>query len=199
MAFVGNKVREAKKYQAVSPRQYSQNEIKELVIKASCGNFSAFGTLYEIYLDRIYRYVYYQINDRMAAEDITEDVFVKAWKSIQSCRGREATFSAWLYRIAHNHLVNILRRENKQTSIEKVELVEIDDAEEKYQASVDYRDLLVNIRALPPKQKQVLVLKFVEGMDNREISEITGKKEGAIRVLQMRALTTLRKKLGQVV
>ena len=166
MATVGNKVREGKKYRAAAAGRPSQKDIEGLVIKASGGNFTAFGELYEIFLDRIYRYVYYQINDRMAAEDITEDVFVKAWKSIQSCRGKEATFSAWLYRIAHNHLVNVLRRENKQTSIEKIMFVEISDTREKYEAAADCRKLLAGIKVLPPKQKQVVVLKFIEGMDN---------------------------------
>jgi len=66
------------------------------------GDVEAFGILYNTFVNQIFRYVFYQINDRMKAEDITQEVFIKSWKSIQTCRGKEDTFSAWLYRIAHN-------------------------------------------------------------------------------------------------
>lgn len=197
MAVVCNKVKEGKKLQAAAKKkEYSRCDIIELVEKAIGGSFLAFGELYSIYLDRIYRYVYYQINDRMAAEDITEDVFVKAWKAIKSCKGKEATFSSWLYRIAHNHLVNTLRRENKLTSIENIEVTGINKPEVIAEANAEYQELMRNITCLPENQKQVIIFKFIEGMDNREIGKITGKSEGAIRISQMRALASLREKLG---
>ena len=81
-----------------------------LVDQAASGNFNAFGQLYEMFLDKIYRYAYYQVKDKMTAEDITETVFMKAWKRIATCKGHGATFSAWLYRIAHNQIVDRLER-----------------------------------------------------------------------------------------
>ena len=197
MAVVCNKVKGKKKLRvAVEQKEYSQSEIIEFVKKAIGGSFIAFGEIYNIYLNRIYRYVYYQINDRMAAEDITEDVFVKAWKAIKSCNGKEATFSSWLYRIAHNHLVNTLRRENKLTSIENIEVTGMNKPEVVAEANAEYQELMRNITCLPENQKQVIILKFIEGLDNREIGKVTGKSEGAIRISQMRALATLREKLG---
>jgi RNA polymerase sigma-70 factor (ECF subfamily) len=171
-------------------------KIVGLIEEASGGNIKAFGELYSIYLDRIYRYVLYQVGDRMTAEDITEDVFIKAWRAIRSCRGKEKTFSTWLYRIAHNHLINTRRHRGRLMSIEKNNMVEVMDPKQKVEAKIEYRELLKTIKCLPQNQKQVIILKFIEGLDNREIGRIMSKNEGAIRVSQMRALTTLREKLG---
>lgn len=197
MSVICNKVREGEKTQATTTTETdNQSEIVRLVEKASVGNFEAFGELYSIYLERIYRYIFYQVNDKMTAEDITEEVFIKAWKAIGSCKGKEKTFLSWLYRIAHNHLIDTLRYMKKFTSIEKDNLVEIIGPEQEIEAKTEYQELLETITCLPKNQKQVIILKFIEGLDNREIGKIMGKSEGAIRVSQMRALATLREKLG---
>ena len=181
---------------AAGAREYGQADIEKLVAKASGGNFQAFGDLYSIFLDRIYRYVYYQIHDKMSAEDLTEEVFVKAWNAIGSCHGREKTFSAWLYRIAHNHLVSTVKASRKFSSLDAVDLNRFADAKQKVETHADCKELLERIANLPENQKQVIILKFIEGMENREIAGVMGKREGAIRVLQMRALATLRKEPG---
>jgi len=171
-------------------------EIAGLIEEASGGNIKAFGELYSIYLDRIYRYIFYQVRDRMTAEDITEEVFIKAWRAIRSCKGKEKTFSTWLYRIAHNHLINTRRHMGRLMSVEKNNFVDVMDPKQKVEAKLEYRELLETITCLPQNQKQVIILKFIEGLDNREIGRIMSKNEGAIRVSQMRALSTLREKLG---
>jgi RNA polymerase sigma-70 factor (ECF subfamily) len=190
-----NKVRGIKKAQTTAaPKTYSQSEITNLIEKAVGGNFSAFGELYSVYLDQIYRYVFYQVKDKMTAEDITEEVFIKAWKAISSCKGKEKTFLPWLYRIAHNHLINTLRVMKKCTPIEKIE---ISDPKQEIFVDSEYRELLETINCLPGNQKQVIILKFIEGLDNRAIAKIIKKSEGAVRISQMRALATLRQKLGK--
>lgn len=198
MPVVCTKVRGRKKTQATATaKDYSQSEIIRLVEKAAGGNFEAFGELYGVYLDRIYRYVFYQINNKMAAEDITEEVFLKAWKAIGSCKGKEKTFSSWLYRIAHNQMVNTLRGANKVTSLDKENSVDITDPKQDVAVNMEYQELLETMAGLPTNQRQVLILKFIEGLNNREIGKITGKSEGAIRITQMRALALLKKKLGK--
>ena len=89
---------------------YDEAEITRLVERAAGGDFEAFGELYSIYLDRIYRYVFYQVKDKMTAEDLIEEIFIKAWKAIGSYRGKGLAFSSWLYRIAHNYLVDYFRK-----------------------------------------------------------------------------------------
>ncbi|MFC1931562.1 RNA polymerase sigma factor [Chloroflexota bacterium] len=173
----------------------SQSKVVQLIKRTINGDCEAFGELYSMYLDRIYRYVFYQVKDKMTAEDITEEVFIKAWNAIGSCKGREKTFSAWLYRIAHNRMVDIFRSQEKERPVEIDTVAEVVSAGREVETDMEHRELLDSIAQLPPNQKQVIILKYIEGLDNPEIERITGKKQGAIRVLQMRALTTLRERL----
>jgi len=177
----------------VSP---DQEKITNLVDRAADGDFEAFGDLYSIFLTRIYRYVFYQLKDKMTAEDITEEVFVKAWDSIDSCKGKGQTFSAWLYRIAHNQIVDNLRKQRKYVVAEVEIDREIREPELEIEAELEWQEILSATDYLPEQQKQVIILKFIEELDNSEIAEIMGKSQGAVRVLQMRALAALRQKLG---
>jgi RNA polymerase sigma-70 factor (ECF subfamily) len=196
MVVICNKVREGNRARATAETViYDQSEIISLVEKAAGGNLEAFGELYGIYIDHIYRYVFYQVKDKMTAEDITEEVFVKAWKAIGSCKGKGQTFLPWLYRIAHNHLISYLRRSRKCLSAGQKTLTEADDPELEAEAKIERDRLLEAISCLPLHQKQVIILKFIEGLDNREIGKIIGKSQGAIRVLKMRALAKLRREL----
>jgi RNA polymerase sigma-70 factor (ECF subfamily) len=172
-----------------------KSEVVNLVNKAAGGNFDAFGNLYSIYLDRIYRYVYYHVKDRMMAEDITEEVFVKAWKAIRSCKGRGRTFSSWIYRIAHNHMINSQRNSNRSLSMGMEKLVSVSDRRQESDRTTEKYELTELLDELPLNQKQVLILKFLDGMSNNEIAKIMNKSEGAIRILQMRALSSLRQNI----
>ena len=176
---------------------HGQPEIGGLVRRATDGDADAFGDLYGVYLDSIYRYVFYHIRDKMIAEDITQEVFIKAWKAIGSCKGREQTFSAWLYRIAHNQVVDELRRTQRRPAIEITaeSLPGNSDVEKDTEVKLEWEQTLETISYLPEKQRQVIILKFIEGMDNREIEQVTGSSQNAIRVLQMRALNTLRQQM----
>ena len=176
---------------------HNQPEIWGLVRRATGGDVDAFGDLYSIYLGSIYRYVFYHVRDKMIAEDITQEVFVKAWKAIGSCKGKEQTFSSWIYLIAHNQTVDKFRstRSLTATEITVENLPGNIDVEKDAEIKLEWKQTLETISCLPEKQKQVIILKFIEGMDNREIEQITGNSQNAIRVLQMRALNTLRQEL----
>lgn len=175
---------------------YDQSEIVRLVEKAASGNFEAFGKLYHIYVERIYRYVFYQVKDKMLAEDITADVFVKALKAINSCSGKESTFSAWLYRIAHNRVIDNFRSAKRTMTIEMETARNLSSPNQEAGKTLDGQEWLELIADLPPNQRQVIILKFIEDMDNREIGRIMRKSQVAIRILQMRALGALRERLG---
>ena len=156
----------------------------------------AYGKLYGIYLDRIYRHVYYRVKNVMMAEDITEEVFIKAWKNIKTCKGKEHTFRPWLYRIAHNHMVDTLRKTRRDLPLEVENYGKTDAAGAKLESMIEWQQVLDVVSTLSEPQKEIILLKFVEGVDNQEIEKITGRRQGAIRALQMRALTTLRKRLN---
>jgi RNA polymerase sigma-70 factor (ECF subfamily) len=173
-----------------------QEKVVRLVEKAIRGDFAAFGELYGVYLDRIYRYVFYQVKDKMTAEDVTEEVFLKAWKAIKSCRGKERTFSSWLYRIAHNNVIDIFRSQQKKWTVDMETVAELNQPAVEIETELDHQEILNSLTDLPPNQRQVIILKFIEGLDNFEIERIIGKSQGAVRVLQTRALAKLREKLS---
>ncbi|MBN2240678.1 MAG: sigma-70 family RNA polymerase sigma factor [Dehalococcoidales bacterium] len=166
-------------------------ETERLVKKAIEGSPDAFGELYSGFAEKIYRYVFYNIRDRVSSEDITQEVFLKAWKAIGSCKGKEKTFSPWLYRIAHNLLVDKYRKK-KYLLLEAHPVENISDTEYRIHDRLDQEDLINSLEFLPANQRQLIILKFIEGMDNREIAGIMKKSEGAIRIMQMRALSRLK-------
>jgi RNA polymerase sigma-70 factor, ECF subfamily len=178
----------------VTPSEDSQKSLD--VYQAIDGDANAFGRIYQSYVDRIYRYVYYQVGNAMLAEDITEEVFIKAWKSIRNCKGREETFTAWLYRIAHNHAIETMRKSQREISVEEVFSTDQSDPVHEAENRMELNSVLKAIQSLPEKQQQVIRLKFLDDNENDEISRIMGQRQGAVRALQMRALISLRKKFA---
>lgn len=171
--------------------------VEKLVIQAVDGSTDAFGELYTLFVEKIYRYVLYHVKNKAVTEDITGEVFLKAWRAISSCRGREYSFSAWLYRIAHNQLVDEIREKQRSPFLRLEDAESIRDSRSSVEEYSEQQELLGVIDCLPSNQRRVVILKFIEGFDNREIARTMGKREGAIRALQMRALATLRKELGK--
>lgn len=174
----------------------AEAQICGLVDRAATGDFDAFGELYSLFLDRIYRYVFYQLRDTMAAEDITEETFVKAWQVIDSCKGKGQTFSPWLYRIAHNQVVDKVRSERK-TIVTDVAVAGVSDPERETEDKLEREGLLEAISGLSESQQQVILMKFIEGMPTSQIGQVMGKSQGAIRILQMRALARLRQTMDR--
>ena len=172
-----------------------RNGNERLVREAAEGDLEAFGELYSIYVERMHRYVFYQVKNRAMAEDITEEVFIKAWKAIGSCKGKEQTFSAWLYRIAHNEAIDNLRKIGRRQFVDIETLDIVDDSGPEYEEILDRQQVLGLMDGLPENQQQVLILKFIEGLANNEIGRIMSRSQGAVRILQMRGLSTLREKL----
>jgi len=170
-------------------------EVTALVERAADGSFGAFGEIYNIFLDQIYRYVFYQVKDKMTAEDLTEEIFLKAWEAMGKYKQKSLSFSAWLYRIAHNHVIDYFRTRRQHLALDDVISAAPDDPEREAEEKAMQRELAEVISSLPPQQKQVIILKFIEGLENEEIARIMGKRQGAVRMLQMRSLTALHQKL----
>lgn len=156
----------------------------------------AFGALYDAYLDRVYRYLYFRTNHRDEAEDLTEQVFLKAWEAIPRFRWQGRPFVAWLYRLAHNLLVDHHRARRPMSSINDeerpIDLISSAAATE-LRRSLDADVLARALGELTVDQQQVITLKFIDGLENVDIAEMLGKREGAIRALQLRALLSLRR------
>ena len=170
--------------------------ITKLIDRTAKGNTEAFGEIYDILVERIYRYLFYLVGDKMTAEDILQETFVKAWRAIQSSKVKSQTFIPWLYRIAHNQFVDTIRKNRRHLStMEKVENSYVTRVPD-YVVDAEQRDLLKVVDTLPRMQKQVIILKFIEGLSNLEIGQVVGKSQGAVRILQMRALTSMRQQLA---
>jgi RNA polymerase sigma-70 factor (ECF subfamily) len=162
----------------------------------------AFGELYTRYVKRIYNYVFYRTGSHEDAEDITARVFQRALQHIPNYEDRGVPFSAWLYRIAHNLVVNWHRDRKRRTVIPLDDLVLAafkSQAPEKATEKNEQKEhLLQAIRSLPDERQLLLVLKFVEHMSNADIGAIMGRSEGAIKSLYHRTLIALRDEMGRM-
>ncbi|MBV9120762.1 MAG: sigma-70 family RNA polymerase sigma factor [Chloroflexi bacterium] len=177
------------------PADEKSDRISELVDRASKGNGEAFGQLYQIYVDRIYNYIYYKTGHSSDAEDLTEHVFIKAWEAIRRFRFEGKPFAAWLFKVARNVVIDHYRTRKSNTDLSEVisAIAHEGDPEAFAQRRATAQVLMTAIRRLTDEQQQVILLKFIDGMDNSEISAAMGKKEGAIRALQYRALLALQR------
>jgi RNA polymerase sigma-70 factor (ECF subfamily) len=170
----------------------------ELIRAVVAGDLEAFGTLYERYLKPIYRYVYYRISAANDAEDLTEEIFVRAWRSLQKT-GKSTeikNFKAWLYRIAHNLVVDY-HRQNREDLLEDISEDQRSDQHGPAAEEISIRDqqhlqLEEAIRSMDHPMQQVIILRFINGLSHAETAAIIGIKEGHVRVLQYRALKKLR-------
>jgi RNA polymerase sigma-70 factor, ECF subfamily len=163
-------------------------------VRAAQLDRAAFGALYRRYIDRVYGYSFYLIGDHHDAEDVTERTFVAALAAIDGYRDEGATFRAWLFRIAHNQLANALRSRQRHpaASLDAVpEPLSHADPAGLLGAAEDARGLKRALEQLSNDRRQVVVLRFVDGLSAREIGAVLGRSEAAVRVLQHRALRQL--------
>ncbi|MEK9132669.1 MAG: sigma-70 family RNA polymerase sigma factor [Patescibacteria group bacterium] len=170
------------------------SEIEELVIKSQCGNSEAFGKLYDIFIDSIYRYIYYRVNQG-EAEDLTELVFLKTWENINQYKFDQKNFSSWIFRIAHNVVIDFYRAHRQDEELVETlhdERIEADTTNRAHR-SLDNRILSESIGKLKDAYRQVLILKYINDFSNEEIAQITGRSQAALRILQFRALKHLRR------
>lgn len=168
----------------------------DLVRKAKRGDAAAFGRLYDHTVDRIYRYVFFRVTDVETAEDLTSNVFLKAWENLERYRPG-GPFLAWLYTIARNTVIDHYRTRKPGVRLEDVVIrqdPEIDDGLDRQNDAAMVKRAL---RELTDEQQEVLSLRFLEELDTEQIARRMRKTEGAIRALQMRALQAMARKLNE--
>lgn len=168
------------------------------VERARTGDPEAVGWLYERYFDRIYKYIYLKVGDPTDAEDLTEQVFLKMIEAISNFQWQGSTFSSWLYRIAHNQVIDTLRQHTRrpQVALEPVADVLASDGDDPYRLAErsDFRDHLREAMGqLTDLQAQVISLKFAGEMSNAEVAHVLNRTEGAVKALQYSALQNLQK------
>ena len=171
----------------------AQEELQRLVAQASKGDAGAFGKLYDLYLDTIYRYVYYKVGVAATAEDLASQVFVKAWEAMPRYQWREIPFSHWLMRLARNAVIDHYRTAKPRVELDEGLVSQQPGPQVEYLRRERAKELEAAIWKLPEDQRTVISLRFIEELDYAEVAAITGKSQGALRVTQFRALAALRK------
>jgi RNA polymerase sigma-70 factor (ECF subfamily) len=169
------------------------DELK-LIRLSQQGDTEAFASLYACYVERITRYVYFRVTDHQLAEDITSRIFLKMLEKLDTYQVGQSPVIAWLYRMAHNAVIDHYRTKKTFVSLDDVHPAEArqeDGIEEKLELQIKSQQLRAALQALTEEQQRVLILRFIEGLSTREIARKLGKRQGAVRGLQMRALQKL--------
>lgn len=169
----------------------------EYAIAFKGGDTEAFGALYDRYIERIFRFVYFKTLDKDVAEDIVSTVFIKAHERISGFDPSRGVFSQWLYGIARNAVIDHYRTTKKHVDVEDIFDLGEDDRTE---AKIDARDLLKKVEkyltTLTPRQREIVTLRLWDELSYREIAEIVGGTEDAAKVMFSRTIRELRDKLG---
>jgi len=165
-----------------------------LVQRAVEHDAGAFGRLYDMHVDRVYKHIYYRVGNEADAEDLTQQVFLKAWQAIHRYKKTTSPFVAWLMTISHNQVVDFYRTRKDKAHLEAEVLADnpASRPEQTAEASFEQQRLRKAISQLRGNEQQVVILRFIEGFEFAEIASAMKKKEGNVRVILHRALVKLR-------
>jgi RNA polymerase sigma-70 factor (ECF subfamily) len=170
-----------------------------LITRARHRDSLAFGVLYERYVDRVYRYIIYRTTNTAIAEDLTAEVFLNAWRSIERYEDRGYMLSTWLLRLAHNEVTDYYRTNRHDVSLpdnDDYVASKLLEPSQFVELQMEQETLLQALQQLPDEWRQVVILRFIEGLPFEEVAAIIGKSSGACRVIQHRALGRLRELLA---
>lgn len=179
----------------------SIEEASEEALLASAAAFdeTALGELYDRYESRIYSYIFRRTGDATLAEDLTAQVFLKMLEAIRSSKAWHSSFSGWLYRIAHNAVIDYYRQRDRQQQVQLEDAVSVVASDHNpvviAETNMDANRLRAAIARLTEEQADVIGLRFLEGYSISEVAIMMDKTEGSIKALQYRAVATLRQLL----
>lgn len=177
---------------------------QQIISQAKKGDKRAFEKLYKMYYVPIFRYTYLRIQDKQEAEDIVQEVFMKVYKSIENYSDQGKDPLAYFFTIARNKVIDFYRKkkdislDENFTAAERLESPK-DAPEELLEQNENAKIVNLAIQSLNDTQREVVILKFINGFDNDQIAKMLGKREDAIRQIQHRALKALKQKLAGVI
>jgi RNA polymerase sigma-70 factor (TIGR02952 family) len=170
-------------------------DVWALVARAQEGDAEAFGELYDHYVTMVHRYVYHRVGDRATAEDVTSETFVRALRRIDSLSFQGRDVGAWLVTIARNIIRDHVKSSRYRLEVVTADMRDADQATDGPEDSVvqhlTNQQLLACVQQLGSEQQECIVLRFLHGLSVSETAEIMGKKDGAIKALQHRAVRRL--------
>ncbi len=168
---------------------------RNLIMEAKGGESEAFGRLYDYYLPAIYRFILLKVGHREEAEDLTHQVFLKAWQNISGFTEKGFPFSSWLYRIARNAVIDYYRKSKPVVSIDEDIILEqliIHPDITALDSKKDIARIMASLRELKDIERDVVIMRFVEDLSVKEIAITISKSEGAVKVIQHRALNKIK-------
>ncbi|NOZ21356.1 MAG: sigma-70 family RNA polymerase sigma factor [Planctomycetes bacterium] len=171
-----------------------ENELSASLAKAKQGDPESLAAICEHFYPKVLKYMYYRVGGAWA-EDLAADVFVRVMRAIAR---QDGSFVAWVYKIAANVVIDHSRREKLRQGVPMDENITetMAGASDSAMTATRHIDLHEAISRLTEEQRELVTLKFIQGLSNTEVAAITGRKAGAIRVLQFRALSSLREMLS---
>jgi RNA polymerase sigma-70 factor (ECF subfamily) len=166
-----------------------------LVEQAKSGSPEAFARLYDAYVERVSRYIYFRVTEDCDMEDLVSQVFLKAWENLDRYKIGASPFIAWLYTIARNLVIDHYRTRKNTLPLEEAIHYpsDLEMPDEEAQMRFDLEAMRDALQGLSKDQQQALVLKYIVGLPNDTIARVMNKQEGTVRGLQMRGLQTLSK------
>ncbi|HLM05531.1 MAG TPA: sigma-70 family RNA polymerase sigma factor [Blastococcus sp.] len=180
---------------AAAPELSDGVDVWALVRRAQDGDAEAFGELYDHYVTMVHRYVYHRIGDRATAEDVTSETFVRALRRIDSLSFQGRDVGAWLVTIARNIIFDHLKSSRYRLEVATADMRDADRVtdgpEDAVVAHLTNQELLECVRQLGSEQQECITLRFLQGLSVSETAQIMGKKDGAIKALQHRAVRRL--------
>jgi RNA polymerase sigma-70 factor (ECF subfamily) len=197
---IGNKVAGTSFYSMQTDQNWQELEDIELIKYAQSGDTEAFGVIYERYARVIYRFLNAHLNDFQDAEDILADVFLRVWKVLPKYQDRGTPFLVLLFRIARNRLIDHYRHVSTKRPSVSLDYVNIPDRKSEpadiLVAKWENAELRRTMQKLREDYRTVLILRFISGLSPDEAAQVMGRSVGAVRVLQHRALASLRELLN---
>ncbi|MEA3334474.1 MAG: sigma-70 family RNA polymerase sigma factor [Chloroflexota bacterium] len=165
--------------------------------RAKAYDTDALAQIFDQYQGKIYSYMYHRVGNPSVAQDLTSQVFLRVLEAIQNERAWQSSFSGWLYRIAHNLVIDYYRRRGRSTQVSFEDVPALVSKgvgpEQAAQRALDAEGLRDAINRLTEEQAQVVTLRFLEGLSIAEVAMAMEKTEGAIKALQYRAVSSLRR------
>lgn len=170
--------------------------------KLNPGNAEIYAELYDLFVDKIYRFVFFKVNNQEEAQDLTSDVFLRVWQYIQE-KKKVGNFKALLYQVAKNRVIDHYRQKSRSDVLTDEEILrDIEDARgedfvKEIEIKSEIKSLESFLKQLKAEYQEVLLLKYVEGYSNSEIAKILDKSTGSVRVLSHRALKILQNLISE--
>ena len=189
--------------QATAPEEQVEeqhSEVWQLVSRAQQGDGEAFGQLYDRYVDSVYRFIYFRVNDRALAEDFTSETFLRALRRIGTITYQGRDIGAWFVTIARNIVFDHMKSARHRLEITTADTFEGDDRAPSPEAAVlealTNERLMAAVRQLGDEQRECVLLRFIQGFSVSETAAVMGKNDGAIKALQHRAVRKLAELVG---